>query len=111
MEHLVLKQLHMQVDSQLNSNQFAFKSRRSVDDAISLLIHLVTEHLEQPGHHARILFVDFSSAFNTMRLSLLVAKVLGMNVNPALCRWILNFLEQWPQKVKVNGCHSSPRNT
>ncbi|KAM9826449.1 uncharacterized protein ACBT44_006677 isoform 1-T1 [Syngnathus typhle] len=39
---------------------------RSVDDAVNMGLHYILHHLDTPGTYARILFVDFSSAFNTM---------------------------------------------
>lgn len=38
-----------------------------VEDATVTLIHLLVKHLEGKGSHFRLLFVDFSSAFNTIQ--------------------------------------------
>ena len=111
MERIVLKKLMAHVGGRLDPLQFAYKPKRGVEDATSLLVHLVAEHLEKPGHHVRILYVDFSSAFNTMRPSLLVNKLLDLDVDPALCKWVLNYLRERPQCVRVNGVHSSSRMT
>ncbi|XP_053732002.1 uncharacterized protein LOC128765342 [Synchiropus splendidus] len=45
-----------------------------------------------PGTYARILFVDFSSAFNTILPALLEDKLCQLNVPESLCRWITDFL-------------------
>ena len=44
--------------------QFAHKDKRGTDDAVNTLVHLVLKHLEQPKAYTRLLFVDFSSAFD-----------------------------------------------
>ncbi len=46
--------------------QFAYRANRSVDDAVNMGLHYILQHLDRPGTYARILFVDFSSAFNTI---------------------------------------------
>ena len=111
MERIVLKKLMAHVEGRLDPLQFAYKPKRGVEDATSLLVHTVAELLEKPGHHVRIFYVDFSSAFNTMRPSLLVNKLLDLDVDPALCKWVLNYLHERPQHVRVSDIHSSPRIT
>lgn len=44
----------------------AYRHHRDTDDAISSIVHMVIKHLENPKAYARLLFVDFSSAFNTL---------------------------------------------
>ena len=61
----VLRYLKSSTAGLLDPHQFAYQTNRSVDDAIALGLHYVMKHLEQPCTYARILFVDFSSAFNT----------------------------------------------
>ena len=46
--------------------QFAYRANRSVDDPVNMALHFILQHLESSGTYARILFVDFSSAFNTI---------------------------------------------
>ncbi|KAK3533985.1 hypothetical protein QTP70_035008, partial [Hemibagrus guttatus] len=50
----------------LDSLQFAYRANRSVDDAVNMGLHYILQHLDKPGTYARILFVDFSSTFNTI---------------------------------------------
>ncbi len=54
------------VASKLDLLQFAYKSNRGTDDAVLTLLNTVTKHLTNPKGYARILFIDFSSAFNSM---------------------------------------------
>ncbi len=44
--------------------QFTYRANRSVDGAVNMGLHYVLQHLDRPGAYVRILFVDFSSAFN-----------------------------------------------
>ena len=46
--------------------QFAYRHNISTEDAIVTMLHTTISHLKQQGHYARQLFVNFSSAFNTI---------------------------------------------
>ena len=48
-----------------------------------------------------MLFIDYSSAFKTIVPSKLVIKQGALGLNPALCNWVLDFLMDRPQVVKV----------
>ena len=66
----------------LDQFQFTYKDKRGTDDAVNTLVHLVLKHLEQPKAYTRLLFVDFSSAFNTIQPHVLLEKIKAMKVNP-----------------------------
>ena len=57
-------------------------------------------------NYARLLFIDYSSAFNTILPHTLVTKLRSLGLSDALCRWILDFLTGRPQVVKA-GRHTS----
>ncbi|TWW53951.1 putative RNA-directed DNA polymerase from transposon BS [Takifugu flavidus] len=80
---------------------FAYRANRSVDDAVNLALHSILQHLDSPGTYARILFVDFSSAFNTIRPALLQDKLSQLSVPASLCRWITHFLTDRRQYVRL----------
>ncbi len=86
-------------------------------------MHLVTKHLENPRAYAKLLFVDFSSAFNTLQPHILLKTMQRMNVNPFIIKLFYSFLTNRSQQVRVNrtlsesmiistgapqGCVSSP---
>ncbi len=48
----------------LDPLQFAYRSNRSTDDAIAFTLHTALSHLENMNTYVRMLFVDYSSAFN-----------------------------------------------
>ena len=48
-----------------------------------------------------MLFIDFSSAFNTIQPHLLIPKLIDMGVNSNITLWILDFLTQRPQYVAI----------
>ena len=80
--------------------QFAYKSKRGVEDAITPVLYNIYTHLDLPGTTIRLLFFDFSSAFNTIQPHLLCDKHLNMNLCPLLITWVMNYLTSRPQYVR-----------
>ena len=87
--------------------QFAYCKNRSVQDASLTLLNDVSKHIDQPNSQVRILYIDFSSAFNTIQSHILLNKLLGMGVNCYLLKWIFSFLTQRPQSTTVGDVKSS----
>ncbi len=48
-----------------------------------------------------MLFIDFSSAFNTIIPQQLTHKLVQLGLNTSLCNWLLDFLTGKPQAVRV----------
>ena len=93
---------HLSKAVSLDPFQFAYRTNRSVEDAMSLGIHSILQHLESPGNYAKVLFIDYSSASNTIVPSKLFYKLENMGVQNSLCHWILDFLQQRTQVVNIN---------
>jgi hypothetical protein len=106
-ERIVLKHLKPDIKPHMDKLQFAYSEGKGVDDAALTLQHTLNSHLDNPNTHARVLFVDFSSAFNTIQPHLLMKKLIDMNVNSNLILWIHRFLTNRKQYVKFNGIKSN----
>lgn len=103
-EKMVRSEIIKSVEQDLDPMQFAYRPKRGVENATLTLLHLLLKHLEGKGHHARLLFIDFSSAFNTMYPHILIQRLLNhFNLNNNLLGWILDFLTCRTQRVRVNG--------
>jgi gmma-aminobutyric acid receptor subunit gamma/cGMP-dependent protein kinase 2 len=63
--------------------------------------HCTLPHLDKNNTYLRIIFIDYSSAFNIIVPSKLIIKLEALGLNPALCNWVLDFLTGHPQVVKV----------
>jgi hypothetical protein len=48
-----------------------------------------------------MLFIDYSSAFNTIVPTKLITKLRTLGLNTSLCNWILDYLTSHPQVVRV----------
>ena len=62
----LLTELLKETRDLLDPHQFAYRSNRSVEDATLVYLHRIYEHLDRAKSSIRSLFVDFSSAFNTI---------------------------------------------
>lgn len=56
-----------------------------------------------------MLFIGFSSAFNTIPPYKLRPKLHDLGLNTTLCKWFMDFLTNWTQCVKIGGHTSSTR--
>jgi len=122
-EKIIIGELRKEVEPSLDQYQLAYKNNCGTNDAVSTLMHLVLKQLESPTAYARLLFIDFSSAFNSIQPHKLLEKLINLQVNPFIIKWYYSFLTQRRQQVKVNsvlsdvavnstgapqGCASSP---
>ncbi len=110
-ERLVLAYLKASTGPLLDPLQFAYRANRSVDDTVNMGLHFILQHLDRPGTYVRILFVDFSSAFNTIIPDTLQNKLTQLSVPTSVCQWINSFLTDRQQLVRLGKFSSSTRTT
>ncbi len=101
-ERLLKKHICSSIPATLDPLQFAYRPNRSTDDAISQVLHSSLTHIDSKnGNYVRLLFIDYSSAFNTIVPTKLTVKLSDLGLNTSLCDWIQDFLTARPQVVKV----------
>ena len=88
MERIVSDQLISSVADRMDPLQFAYKAKRGVEDATLTLFDLISSHLDYPGTTVGVLFMEFSSAFNTTQPHVLIKTLLDLGVNADLIMWI-----------------------
>ena len=94
-ERLVMAHINSILPDTLDPLQFAYRPNRSTDDTIS--IHTALSHLYKRNTYVRMLFIDYSSAFNTIAPTKLITKLRTLGQNTSLCNWILDFLSGRPR--------------
>ena len=95
-ERLVMVSIKKPLNITINSHQYAYRPKRSAADAIAAVIHSSNTHLEKKNSYERLLFLDFTSAFNTIKPKTLVNKLSTLRLSPSLCNWVLDFLTNRP---------------
>ncbi len=92
-ERLLKKHICSSIPATLDPLQFAYRPNRSTDDAISQVLHSSLTHIDSKnGNYVRLLFIDYSSAFNTIVPTKLAVKLSDLGLNTSLCDWIQDFL-------------------
>jgi hypothetical protein len=110
-ERLVKDHITSNLPVTLDPLQFAYCPNGSTDDTIAITLHTALSHLNKRNTYVRMLFIDNSSAFNTIVPSKLIIKLEALGLNPALCNWVLDFLTGRPQVVKVGNNISTLQTT
>ncbi len=89
-EKLVLQHIKDNIPANLDPHQFAFRTNRSTEDAISTALNSDFTHLQSNNTYIIMLLVDSSLIFNTMFPMKLIGK-LSTGLSTTLCNWILDF--------------------
>ena len=74
-ERLVMAHINSVLPDTLDPLQFAYRPNRPTDDAISIELHTALSHLDKRNTYVRMLFIDYSSAFNTIVPTKLIIKL------------------------------------
>ncbi len=108
-ERLLKNHICSSIPVTLDPLQFAYRPNRSTDDAISHDLHSSLTHIDSKnGNYVRLLFIDYSSAFNTIVPIMLAVKLTDLSLNSFLCDWIQDFLTGRPQVVASSPPTPSP---
>ena len=75
MEKIILRKLRAVFDPIQDPFQFAYRQKRGVENAIIVFLDNIYKHIDKPRIYCRILFVEFSSAFNTIQPSILLIEI------------------------------------
>ncbi len=79
-----------------------YRPNRSTDDAISQVLHSSLTHIDSKNrNYVRLLFIDYSSAFNTIVPIKLAVKLTDFGLNSSFCDWIQDFFTGRHQVVKM----------
>ncbi len=101
-ERLLKNHICSSIPVTLDPLQFAYRPNRSTDDAISQVLHSSLTNIDSKNsNYVRLLFIDYSSAFNTIVPIKLAVKLSDLCLNSSLCDWIQDFLTGRPQVVKM----------
>lgn len=101
MQRVVAGELPTNIEEFLYQLQFAYKLKQGVEGASLNLLKTATRYLDLPNSFVRILFMDFTSAFNTRNIYLLLDHLQRLQVNATLMLWIKEFLKDRSQHAWI----------
>jgi hypothetical protein len=100
-ESFLCKYFKYYFNDHLDVNQFGCTTGRSTTLALLKLSHFLFNALDDCNMFCRILFIDFTKAFDFIDHNVLLRKMQEANIPPHLCTWFLSFLSDREQFVKV----------
>ena len=65
------------------------------------MLHTWLSYLDSQNKHIRICFLDFSKAFDRIGYNILIDKLIDLHVRRSLIPWIIKFLTNRRQRVKI----------
>ncbi len=84
-ERLLKNHICSSIPATLDPLQFAYRPNRSTDDAICQVLHSFVSHIDRKnGNYVRLLFIYYSSAFNTIVPIKLAVKHSDLCLNTSL---------------------------
>ena len=94
----------------LGKHQFAYRAGRSTQDAVLCLTTTVTNFIDKhSSNYARCLYLDFSSAFNTINVTNLISQL--RHLDSRVTNWVGSFLSGRTQRTIVDNKLSQPITT
>ena len=94
------------VKDKIDPYQFGCLKGTSTTYCLLDMIPTWLTHLDPPGRHLRLCFLDFSKAFDRIGYNVLIEKLLDLGVRTSLIPWIISFLSNRRQRVKLSGSFS-----
>uniref|UniRef100_A0A8C6KTV4 Reverse transcriptase domain-containing protein n=1 Tax=Nothobranchius furzeri TaxID=105023 RepID=A0A8C6KTV4_NOTFU len=107
LERLLLVHLDKQTGTYQDPLQFAYRHGGGVEDAIIQLLQPTHCHLDKAGSTVRVMFFDFSSAFNTIQPDVVCQKLQKTQVGASTIAWIKDYLKNRPLFVRLKNCTSN----
>ena len=107
-ESLVLKWVDYYVKPQIDDKQYGGMAGTCTTDALVEMLHKWYESTDVTGNFVRVLFLDYSKAFDLINHDILLNKMTGMEVPAHLVRWMAAFLLDREQRVKIGNAVSKP---
>lgn len=107
MERIAFFRVQEHFVSTIGPEQHAYRAFHSTNTALTHLIHSWLQFLDlRSSHYIRILFIDFSKAFDSVEPSLLIGKLASYNFPQWFVTWSWNFLSCRSQRVRLHDCLS-----
>ena len=95
------------VMKQIDSKQFGTIPQSSTTHALISMIHTWNKQTDGNGSAVRVVLFDFKKAFDLIDHSILVEKLMTFDIPHSIIKWIVDFLIDRKQRVKLSqDCYS-----
>ncbi len=86
----------------VDPQQFGFIPNSSTVLALISMLHCWLSATDGSGSSVRTVFLDYKKAFDTVDHTTLVAKLFSLGIKPCVVNWIIDFLRNRWQRVKLS---------
>ena len=87
--------------------QYGFIPGSSTTHALISLFHTWLGATDSTGATVRTALLDFRTAFDLVDHHVLIAKLYSLGVKPTVVNWMVDFLRERQQRVKINETRSN----
>ena len=106
-EYVVESHVKPAVLKRIDSNQFGSIPNSSTTHALISMLHTWNKHTDGNGLTVRVVMFDFKKAFDLIEHRILAEKLLQYEIPTGILHWIIDFLTNRKQRVKLaQDCHS-----
>ena len=94
------------IRNRIAPNQFGCLKGTSTAFCLLDMMHTWLSYPDSPNKHLRLCFLDFSKAFDRISHNVLIRKLVDLGVRRCLIPWIISFLSDRRQRVKIGEAFS-----
>ena len=105
-EFVIERQLKQAMKSVIKDDQFGGLDKSSAPMALLSMLHNWSSNTDGNGSCVRTILFDFRKAFDLVDHQILVKKLQHLNISIPTLNWIMDFLTNRRQRVKVNTAFS-----
>ena len=111
-EFVVEERLKPAILKKIGDNQYWAIPNSSTTQALISMVHSWTKYTDGTGSTVRVVLFDYRKAFDLIDHTLLVRKLLTLDIPYGITCWVIDFLKNCQQRVKAEReCMSEWRNT
>ena len=100
-EFVVAEYLRPSILKKIGDNQFGAIPKSSTTHALISLVHSWAKHKDGTGSTVRVVLFDYRKAFDLIDHALLAGKLLALDIPVGVSFWIIDFLIDRTQRVKL----------
>ena len=110
-EFVVEEHLKLGILKKIGDNQYGAIPNSSTTQALISMVHSWTKYTDGTGSTVRVVLFDYRKAFDLIDHTLLVRKLLTLDISYGITCWVIDFLKNRQQRVKLERkCMSEWRN-
>ena len=110
-EFVVEEHLKPAILKKIGDNQYGAIPNSSTTQALISMVHSWTKYTDGTGSTVRVVLFDYRKAFDLIDHTLLVRKLLTLDIPYGITCWVIDFLKNRQQRVKLEReCMSEWRN-